>query len=116
METPLRNCRFSRDIGVSMFAIYIAATGFAVVSPFILPLTLIYFALLLPVWRYQQLYVFQAAFSGRGQMWSFTAHRIVACLSIMVLFTGAMFFVKKAYLLGALSLLVVEVFLILFHK
>lgn len=114
--TPLRNCRYSRDIGISTFAVYVSAIGYAVIAPFILPVALIYFVLMLFVWRYQQLYVFQAAYNSRGYIWSFSAHRVVACLAILVLFTSAMFFVKEAFVQGFLSLVVLESFIISFDK
>jgi hypothetical protein len=116
LATPLRNCRYSRDIGISTFAIYVAAIGYAVIAPFILPCALIYFVIMLFVWRYQQLYVFQAAYNSHGYIWSFSAHRIVACLAILVLFTSAMFIVKEAFVQGFLCLFCLEIFLIAFDK
>jgi hypothetical protein len=114
--TPLRNCRYSRDVGISVFAVYVASIGYAVIAPFILPVALIYFIMLMFVWRYQQLYVFQAAYNSRGYIWSFAAHRIVVCLAILVLFTSAMFIVKEAFVQGFLALILLESFIISFDK
>jgi hypothetical protein len=116
LALPLRNCRYSRDIGISTFAIYVSALGYAVIAPFILPCALVYFVIMLFVWRYQQLYVFQAAYNSRGYIWSFSAHRVVACLAILVLFTSCMFLVKEAYVQGFISLIVLEIFIIAFDK
>lgn len=68
------------------------------------------------VWRQQQLYVFQSVYNSRGHIWCFAAHRVVACLAIMVLFTSAMFLVKKAFVEGLLGLIAVEIFLIAFDR
>ena len=114
--TPLRNCRYSRDVGVSVFAVFVSTLGYSVIAPFILPFAVIYFFIMLFVWRYQQLYIFQAAYNSKGQLWSFAAHRIVACLSIMVIFTSAMFFVKQAYVQGAIGLVGHVTFLIMFNR
>jgi len=114
--TPLRNCRYSRDIGVSVMAVYVAAIGYAVIAPFILPVALLYFVLLVFVWRYQQLYVYQAAYNSRGYIWSFAAHRIVACLAILILFTSAMLIVKEAFIQGLISLILLESVIISFDK
>ena len=113
---PLRNTRYSRDIGIAMFAVFVCSIAYAVIAPFILPVALIYFCLLLFVWRYQQLYVYQSAYSYYGQVWIYAAHRIVACLSIMVLFTGCLFIVKSAFVQGGVSLIGLEIFIIAFDR
>ncbi len=63
--------------------------AYAVVSPLIVPLGLLYYVLLLPVWRYQQLYVYQRQYESGGQFWPWVAHKVVACNLIMVFFTAS---------------------------
>lgn len=138
-ETPLRNCRFSRDIGTAVMSVFIAGLGYAVIAPFILPLALLYFVGLYhvrfqlrcprlrqsamapspqkfdrraQVWRYQLLYVFQPAYDSQGFLWRYAAHRIVACLGVMTFVSSALFFVKGAWTQGVLALVLLEGFLI----
>lgn len=115
-SNPLRNCRYSRDLGISVFSVYICTLAYACIAPFILIFAFIYFCLMFFVWRYQQLYVYQSAYNSRGQMWSFSAHRIVACLAVMVLFSGAMFLVKSGFWQGILAIVLLEIFLIAFDR
>ena len=114
--TPLRNCRYSRDIGMGVLAIYIASLGYAIIAPLILPLALIFFLLSYPIWRYQQVYIYQAAYSSRGKLWTIVSHRIVAILAIMVLFTSTMLMIKECFEEGLISLITLEIFLIAFDR
>ena len=43
---PLRNCRFSRDLSISVLTIFVASMTYSVISPFILVWTMIYFCLM----------------------------------------------------------------------
>ena len=43
---PLRNCRFSRDLSISVLTIFVASCTYSVISPFILVWTMIYFCLM----------------------------------------------------------------------
>lgn len=113
---PLRNCRFSRDLSIPIFAIYVAALSYAIVAPVILPFALFYFICMHFVWRYQQIYVYQSAYDYRGQMWMFSAHRLVACLGVMVLFTASIFFVRGGYVQGSIAVIGFEIFLIAFDR
>lgn len=115
-ENPPRNCRFGRDIGVSLMAVYICTLGYCVVSPFILPCALLYFLIIAAVWKYQMLYVFVPAYDSKGQMWPYFAHRIVACLGLCTVFTASIFAVKQAYVQAGLSFILVGIALLVFDK
>jgi len=43
---PLRNCRFSRDLSISVLTIFVASMTYSIISPFILVWTMIYFCLM----------------------------------------------------------------------
>jgi len=94
----------------------IASSAYAVISPYILPFAMIYYLGIFFVWRYQQLYVYQATYNLRGQIWTFVAHRVVACLAMMTLFTGITFLFKKAYIQGCLTIILLEILLIVFDR
>lgn len=113
---PLRNCRFSRDLSISVLTIFVASSTYCVISPFILVWTIIYFMLMYMVWRYQQLYVYQSTYRSFGQMWTFYAHRLVAVFALTVLFTGVMFLIKRAYVQGAIVIILGELLLLSFDK
>lgn len=104
LEVPARNLRYSRDIGVIVLGIYVAVLAYAAIAPFILPFGLIYFSGMWAVWRYQVLYVYQPTTNGRGRVWQFFAHRLLACLLIQVIFTAAMLIVKGGYVQAGLML------------
>lgn len=57
LESPIRNCRYGRDIGIPVLMNFVMVMAYCVVSPLILPFGLLYFILLWAVWRYQMLYV-----------------------------------------------------------
>lgn len=113
---PLRNCRFSRDLSISVLTIFVASSTYCVISPFILIWTMIYFMVMYMVWRYQQLYVYQSTYRSFGQMWTFYAHRLVAVFALTVLFTGVMFLIKRAYVQGGIAIIVGELLLLAFNK
>ena len=113
-ENPPRNCRYSRDIGTRVMAVYIATFGYCIISPFIVPCALIYFFLLSIVWKYQMLYVFQKAYDSEGEMWRYFAHRMVACMGLCTVFTSCMFLVKQAYVQAGICFFGAGIFLLAF--
>lgn len=49
-------------------------------------------------------------------MWTFYAHRLVAVFALTVLFTGVMFLIKRAYVQGAIVIILGELLLLAFDK
>lgn len=113
---PVRNCRYSRDLSISVLTMFVACCTYSIISPFILAFTMIYFLLMFTVWRYQQLYVYQAAYNSMGQMWRFYAYRLLACFALTVLFTGVMLLIKRAYVQAGIAIIGGELVLLAFQK
>ncbi|KAI8103106.1 hypothetical protein M9434_005891 [Picochlorum sp. BPE23] len=115
-SNPLRNCRFSRDLSISVLTIFVASCTYTVIAPFILPFTMFYFCVMYMVWRYQQLYVYQSTYRSFGQMWTFYAHRLVAVFALTILFTGVMFLIKRAFVQGGIAIIGGELLMLMFNK
>jgi hypothetical protein len=113
---PLRNCRFSRDLSISVLTIFVASCTYSVISPFILVWTMIYFCLMYMVWRYQQLYVYQSAYRSYGQMWTFYAHRLVAIFCSHGSVHGGNVLIKRAWVQGGIAIILGEILLLAFDK
>lgn len=112
LESPIRNCRYGRDIGIPVLMNFVMVMAYCVVSPLILPFGLLYFILLWSVWRYQMLYVYQRSYESGGLFWPLVAHRVVICLFICVLFTSVVFVLKEAYTQAALMLVSLPLYLL----
>ncbi len=112
LESPIRNCRYGRDIGIPVLMNFVMVMAYCVVSPLILPFGLLYFILLWSVWRYQMLYVYQRSYESGGLFWPLVAHRVVICLFICVLFTSVVFVLKEAYTQAALLLVSLPLYLL----
>jgi len=114
LESPIRNCRYGRDVGIPVLMNFVMVLAYCVVSPLILPFGLLYFMLLWMVWRYQMLYVYQRSYESGGQFWPLVAHRVVACLFICVLFTSTVLILKEAYTQAVLMLCSLPLYLLRF--
>eukprot|EP00889_Picochlorum_renovo_P004507 jgi/Picre1/31537/NNA_006889.t1 len=114
LESPIRNCRYGRDIGIPVLMNFVMVLAYCVVSPLILPFGLLYFVLLWAVWRYQMLYVYQRQYESGGQFWPLVAHRVVGCLFICVLFTSVVLILKEAYTQAVLMLISLPLYLLRF--
>ena len=114
LESPIRNCRYGRDIGIPVLMNFVMVLAYCVVSPLILPFGLLYFVFLWAVWRYQMLYVYQRQYESGGQFWPLVAHRVVGCLFICVLFTSVVLILKEAYTQAALMLVSLPLYLLRF--
>lgn len=55
MESPPRNIRLGREIGTTIMCVVVASSGYAVVSPLILPFALLFFLMIWAVYRYQMM-------------------------------------------------------------
>ena len=115
LESPIRNCRYGRDIGIPVLMNFVMVLAYCVVSPLILPFGLLYFILLWSVWRYQMLYVYQRSYESGGLFWPLVAHRVVICLFICVLFTSVVFVLKEAYTQAALMLISLPLYLLRYN-
>ena len=114
LESPIRNCRYGRDIGIPVLMNFVMVLAYCVVSPLILPFGVLYFVFLWAVWRYQMLYVYQRQYESGGQFWPLVAHRVVGCLFICVLFTSVVLILKEAYTQAALMLVSLPLYLLRF--
>lgn len=116
LESPIRNCRYGRDIGIPVLMNFVMVLAYCVVSPLILPFGLLYFVFLWAVWRYQMLYVYQRQYESGGQFWPLVAHRVVGCLFICVLFTSVVLILKEAYTQAVLMLVSLPLYLLRFDQ
>merc|ERR1712054_303853 len=88
--------RYGREIGVILMIILISI-AYSLVSPIILPLTLIFFTLMFLVWRYHMLYVYIRSYESGGTLWPFTFNRIMFILFCFVIFMVSILYWKKAW-------------------
>jgi len=116
LETPVRNCRYGRDIGIPVLMNFVMVLAYTVVSPLILPFGLLYFVFLWAVWRYQMLYVYQRQYESGGQFWPLVAHKVVGCLLLCVLFTAVVLIFKQGYAQAGLILATLPLYLLRFDN
>lgn len=116
VETPARNMRTGRDLGVNVFCVYVISLAYAPISPIILPFALLYFAGTWACWRYQLLFVYQPAYDLQGNYWPYAAHRVLACLAIQVVLTGAVLAVKGAYVGAGIMIVMLCIWITWFDR
>jgi len=80
-----------------MLLMYLIALAFAIVSPLLLPFSVVWFAFAWLAWRHNLSYVYQRKYESGGMMWIFLFSRIVMCLVIGQLFTFCVLVVRGAY-------------------
>jgi hypothetical protein len=80
-----------------MLLMYLIALAFAIVSPLLLPFSVVWFAFAWLAWRHNLSYVYQRKYESGGMMWMFLFDRIVWCLVIGQLFTFCVLVVRGAY-------------------
>jgi hypothetical protein len=80
-----------------MLLMYLIAMAFAIVSPLLLPFSVVWFAFAWLAWRHNLSYVYQRKYESGGMMWIFLFSRIIMCLVIGQLFTFCVLVVRGAY-------------------
>lgn len=96
-----------------LMQVYIATIAYSCIAPIIIPFGLLYFIICFFVWRYQALYVYQSSYRA-NYVFTWAAHRIVACIGITVVFMASMFIVKKAIVQAILCLVLLLPIVIVF--
>lgn len=91
-----RTPRYGFEMG-HMLLMYLIALAFAIVSPLLLPFSVVWFAFAWLAWRHNLSYVYQRKYESGGMMWIFLFSRIVMCLVIGQLFTFCVLVVRGAY-------------------
>lgn len=80
-----------------MLLMYLIAMAFSIVSPLLLPFSVVWFAFAWLAWRHNLSYVYQRKYESGGMMWIFLFSRIIMCLVIGQLFTFCVLVVRGAY-------------------
>ncbi|GLC35608.1 hypothetical protein PLESTM_000342700 [Pleodorina starrii] len=88
--------RYGFEVGMVMM-IFLVGFAFSVVSPLLLPMALLFFAISWVFWRWALLYVYVRKYEGGGTMWPFTFNRVMVCMAIFPVFTACVFITKHAY-------------------
>eukprot|EP00884_Botryococcus_braunii_P022692 jgi/Botrbrau1/9106/Bobra.0305s0013.1 len=101
---PPFNIRLGRELGCNLMLIYVMALSFAVVSPIILPFTLLFFLENWVVWRYQMLYAFERSYESGGILWHQTFSALLWSLFIFVFFTGCVLITNEGIYQGAIMI------------
>jgi hypothetical protein len=96
--------------------IYLLSLTFSVVSPLVLPFSVIWFVFAWVQWRHNLCYVYQRKYESGGLMWTYMFSRICICLVIMQLFTFCVFLVKGAYVQAFVIGAFLPVLTIQFHS
>lgn len=91
-----RTPRYGFEMG-HMLLMYLIALAFAIVSPLLLPFSVVWFAFAFLAWRHNLSYVYQRKYESGGMMFIFLFSRIVMCLVIGQLFTFCVLVVCGAY-------------------
>ncbi|KAF8073110.1 AAP5 [Scenedesmus sp. PABB004] len=91
-----RTPRYGFEMG-HILLMYLIALAFAIVSPLLLPFSVVWFAFAWLAWRHNLQYVYQRKYESGGMMWIFLFSRIVMCLVIGQLFTFCVLVVRGAY-------------------
>lgn len=71
--------RYGFEVGMVLL-IFLIAFAFAVVSPILLPMALVFFAMAWLFWRWALLYVYVRKYEGGGTMWPFIFARVMVCM------------------------------------
>ncbi|PNW73839.1 hypothetical protein CHLRE_13g574850v5 [Chlamydomonas reinhardtii] len=107
--------RYGFEVGMVLL-IFLIAFAFAVVSPILLPMALVFFAMAWLFWRWALLYVYVRKYEGGGTMWPFIFARVMVCMAIFPLFTACVFVTKEAYIQAILLFVTVPPMLIRFNS
>ncbi|KAG2438979.1 hypothetical protein HYH02_010771 [Chlamydomonas schloesseri] len=107
--------RYGFEVGMVLL-IFLIAFAFAVVSPILLPMALLFFAMAWLFWRWALLYVYVRKYEGGGTMWPFIFARVMVCMAIFPLFTACVFVTKEAYIQAILLFVTVPPILIRFNS
>ncbi|EFJ49655.1 hypothetical protein VOLCADRAFT_104236 [Volvox carteri f. nagariensis] len=107
--------RYGFEVGMVMI-IFLIAFAFSVVSPLLMPMAMLFFAISWLFWRWALLYVYVRKYEGGGTMWPFVFNRVLVCLAIFPAFTACVFVTKHAYAQAIVLLVTVPVILVRFHK
>eukprot|EP00775_Hariotina_reticulata_P011017 gene11017-11171_t len=91
-----RTPRYGFEMG-HMLLMYLIAIAFSIVSPLLLPFSVVWFAFAWVAWRHNLSYVYQRKYESGGLMWMFLFSRIVMCLVVGQLFTFCVLVVRGAY-------------------
>ncbi|CAG9467254.1 unnamed protein product [Pedinophyceae sp. YPF-701] len=99
-ERP-RTVRYGWQLSVHILVV-LCGCVFAVPSPIILPVTLIYFVLKWMITRYQTLYYYLRAYESGGAYFPYVISRIEICLGLAVAFMSAVLVTAEAYVCSAM--------------
>jgi hypothetical protein len=95
---------------------YLIAFAYSVVSPLIVPFSVLWFMFAWVAWRHNLSYVYQRKYESGGMMWTFIFNRICTCLVIMQLFTFCVLLVKQAYVQATLIAVFLPVLTVKFNR
>ncbi|KAG2443726.1 hypothetical protein HXX76_002072 [Chlamydomonas incerta] len=107
--------RYGFEVGMVLL-MFLITFAFAVVSPILLPMALLFFAMAWLFWRWALLYVYVRKYEGGGTMWPFIFARVMVCMAIFPLFTACVFVTKEAYIQAILLFVTVPPILIRFNS
>ncbi|KAG2500669.1 hypothetical protein HYH03_001435 [Edaphochlamys debaryana] len=106
--------RYGFEIGMIML-IFLITSGFAVVSPLILPFGILYFVIAWLLWRWSLLYVYVRKYESGGTFWPWVFSRVMVSLALFALFTGCVFITRQAYPQACVLFVTVPIILIRFN-
>eukprot|EP00798_Chlamydomonas_sp_ICE-L_P017208 gene17208-23528_t len=107
--------RYGFEIG-RMMLMYVIGLAFALVSPLLMPLVVLFFFMHGLFWRYSLLYVYVRKYESGGLMWPFVFERIIYSYLICTLFTACVFVAKQAYAPALILFFTVPFILYRFHR
>eukprot|EP00879_Flechtneria_rotunda_P012611 GHRR01013169.1.p1 GENE.GHRR01013169.1~~GHRR01013169.1.p1 ORF type:complete len:1229 (+),score=453.96 GHRR01013169.1:316-3687(+) len=110
-----RTPRYGFEMG-HMLLMYLIPLAFSVVSPLLLPFSVVWFAFAWVAWRHNLSYVYQRKYESGGLMWIFLFSRIVMCLVIGQLFTFCVLVVRGAYWQAFLTIAFLPAFTARFYQ
>ncbi|MEW5317392.1 MAG: hypothetical protein WDW38_008691 [Sanguina aurantia] len=107
--------RLARTVS-SILLHMLIGTCFSVMSPLILPISLLFFFTGWMVQRYVVLYVYERSYESGGIIFPFIFDRMLACLHVMIWLTGSVLLTNEAYWQAVLLWLLVTPALYQFRR
>ena len=78
---------------------------FSIVSPLVLPCTLIYFVSTIPLWRRQLLLVYRPMFDAGGMRWPFLFMVVMSALYLSIVMVATILLLKNMFTASVLTVL-----------
>ncbi|GBF87290.1 ERD4-related membrane protein [Raphidocelis subcapitata] len=115
-RTAIPSPRYAIELGGNTCLVMLVSLAYAAVCPLIPLFAVAYFCLEWLYWRYSFIYNFQRKYESGGTAFVFFADRVMLSAAVMVVFTGCVMIIKRAWAQATLLWVFGLVALYAFHQ